>query len=134
MKTRSQAELKSKSKFKRQHDNIDGNRRKSQRLAALNRTEETTKIVDLNDDCLMAVFEVLDDLQSLFNVSIANEWLRPAARAVYRRKCGARKVKISGCNNHRSNGRAELFVPRRANRINVTGLKPALLYLRCFGP
>lgn len=52
------------------------------------------KITDLYDDCLAKCFEYLD-LRSLFNVSVANEWLRPAANDVYKRKFGRKMVQIT---------------------------------------
>lgn len=49
----------------------------------------TMKIIDLNDDCLVKIFGHLG-LNELFNVSIASEWLRPAARDVYKHKFGTK--------------------------------------------
>lgn len=55
----------------------------------------TTKITDLNDDCLVKCFKYLD-LISLFKVSVASKWLRPAANDVYNRKFGSNKVRFRG--------------------------------------
>lgn len=57
------------------------------------------KIIDLKNDCLAKIFGYLN-LQSLFNVARANEWLRPAAASVYDRKYGDIKISINSCDNY----------------------------------
>lgn len=47
--------------------------------------KSTTKIIDLNDDCLVKIFEYLN-IQNLLNVALANDWLRSAANDLYKRK------------------------------------------------
>lgn len=126
METRSQ----SKSKRKRHGENAEFKQRKSQRLALRAESVSTTrKIIDLNDDCLMSIFGRLD-LRSLFNVAIANKWLQPAARDVYKRKFGQRMLCIRQC---------EIVRPLTMLNVNecsvvVFGLKMSLQFLRCFGP
>lgn len=89
------------------------------------------KIIGLNDDCLVKVFDYLSLLE-LFNVAIANEWLRPAAAAVYKRRFGGYPVTINKCCDVRG------FIPptspyKSNDRIDIFGLKMCLRYLRCFG-
>lgn len=88
------------------------------------------KIIGLNDDCLIKIFNHLN-LLNLFNVAIANEWLRPAAAYVYKRKFGTKRVIINGCDFicHVYSAPVE-----SSNHIDIYGLKMALQYLRCFGP
>lgn len=95
----------------------------------LNSLEQPTKIIDLNDQCLEKIFKCLD-LQSLFNVAIANEWLRPAAGYVYKRKYGTRSVSLDA---RIKNGLSISASIQPNNRIIVEGLKTSLLFLRCFG-
>lgn len=88
----------------------------------------STKIIDVNDDCLEKLFELLD-LQSLFNMALANEWLRPAANEVYKRKFGQKEVRL--CVDS-SQIVERLF--EKETKIFVNGRKMCLQYLRCFGP
>lgn len=122
--------------MKRARENAEREHSKWQRTASpekpLSVAVPTTKIVDLNDDCLKKIFGYLN-LQSLFNVAIANKWLRPAARAVHSRKYAAKPIRIHGCDENitriKDPGLKEIDA-----RINVLGLKATLQYLRCFGP
>lgn len=89
------------------------------------------KIIDLSDDCLRKIFEYLD-FENLFNVAISNEWLRPAANDLVKRKYGNYPVRISGFDLH------PIFTQNQMSYecteiIDVIGLKSCLQYLRCFG-
>lgn len=53
-----------------------------------------TKITDLDDICLEKIFDHLG-FHGLFNIAVANEWLRPAARFVYKRKFGKQFILIN---------------------------------------
>lgn len=130
---------------KKRHLKIDhGNRRKSQRVLSTQKSSEhDTKIIDLNDDCLVKVFGYMD-VQNLYHVAVANEWLRPAANEVYKRRFGDAMVVLQGCEIIRPNTRANIrndsanksFVPKfndKTNLITVRGMKECLLYLRCLG-
>ena len=114
---------------KRQHENenCQNAQRKSQRL--LVKSQQPMKITDLDDDCLEKIFENLD-LRSLFNVAVANEWLRPAARVVYKRKFGVKYVRIQ--KSHHSLP-SSLKLTIAGNYILVKSLKTCLQYLRCLG-
>lgn len=72
--------------------------------------------------------EIMDlenlDLHNLFNVAITNEYLRPAAATVYKRKFGNIEVNIQ---NH------GLELTDHGNWINAFGLNMCHQYLRCFG-
>lgn len=119
-------------KRQRNTTNEDGPPRKSHRSELPNQQALSlpTKIIDLNDDCLKKVFARLN-LNNLFSVALANEWLRPAAADVYR-KFGTKQVIIHGCEDicHFIYNVPEEF----GDCIHIYGLKMALQYLRCFGP
>lgn len=109
---------------KRQRENKEDEQQKRQRsLSPDDDPMQTTKITSLNDDCLVKIFNLLG-LKDLFNVAIANEWLRPAARDVYKRKFGAKEVFIDGIRRP---------APEESHSIKIRGLKMSLQYLRCFG-
>lgn len=88
-------------------------------------TEQPTKMIDLDDDCLERIFHHLD-LISLFNVAVANEWMRPAARSVYKRPFGHKPSFIA---DYTRSSDAEPY--ECDNTIHVHGLKACLQYLRC---
>lgn len=77
-----------------------------------------TTITDLNDDCSIECFNYLD-ITSLMAVSIASEWLRPAANEVYKRKFRSKMIAIPG---------GMLF-----KRANMSEIKRYLQLLRCLG-
>lgn len=85
------------------------------------------KIIDLNDLCLEKIFDHLN-FQSLFNVAIANEFLRPAAARVYKRRFGRFHIRITG--NSFDTDRRPIFV---LHKLHIDQLKSVLLFLRCFG-
>lgn len=117
--------LQAKSKVIRECNNDDRDQQSSRRPV------KKVKIIDLNDDCLVKIFGRLD-IQSLFSVAVANEWLRPAAGEVYKRKFGAKKVRISECDDYqlRACANAPMLNPET---IAVCGLMTSLQFLRCFG-
>lgn len=88
--------------------------------------QQPTKIIDVNDHCLEKIFDYLDS-KNLFNVAIANEWLRPAAALTYRRKFGNKRVIV----NERFYGEASSKV--WSNDAVRIGIKSTLQFLRCFG-
>lgn len=99
------------------------------------------KITDLNDDCLMKCFNHLD-LASLFHAAVANEYLRPAANAVYKRKFGGKKVQIKGeqfpfwlfAANDTTLSLGLKSAPYEFDGcIQVCGLRTCLQFLRCLG-
>lgn len=105
-------------------------------------TPPPLKITDLNDDCLKKCFNYLD-LASLFAVSVANEWLRPAANVVYKRKFGAKKVQIKGeqfpfwlfsANDITMPLDLKSEPYEFDDSIHVCGIKTCLQFLRCLGP
>lgn len=104
---------------------------KQQRLTTTETTiTSPTKITDLNDDCLAKCFVYLN-LPSLFAVSVSNEWLRPAANFVYKRKFGTKKVQIK---NKPFPFWLDVDSPHVVdNCINISGLKTGLQFLRCMG-
>lgn len=140
-----------KSSIKRQRENDDCSLplSKSQRLKPLAppmdiTTEETstsaataTKIIDLNDDCLVKIFGHLDS-ENLFNVALASEFLRPAAGYVYKRKFGEKEVEITECDDfhlaaHSNACNVCASIEDWGDFITVRGLKSCLQFLRCFG-
>lgn len=116
---------------KRQHDdNVDHAYCKRKRS---NSSMQLLKIIDLSNECLERIFKRLN-LRSLFNIAIANEWLRPTASYVYKQNFGAFTV-IVCAHSTPANSDSRCF-PRLIkgnDYISVNGLKTCLLYLRCFG-
>lgn len=103
----------------------------------------STKIIDLNDDCLIKIFGYLD-LQNLFNVAVANEWLRSAAAVVYERKFGTKTVEIYQIHGTRPKTRSSAvrnyFADLSATpkewkySIDIRSSRLCFQYIRCFGP
>lgn len=88
------------------------------------------KITDLDDVCLEKIFGHLD-MYNLFNVAVSNEWLRPAAQFIYKRKFGTKMVCLTAIENC-AYSRSKLF---DVGCISiVSGLKISLQFLRCIGP
>lgn len=86
---------------------------------------------------MLKIFSFLN-LQSLFNVAIANEWLRPAARDTYKHKFSSKPIIIHDCDGFHPRTRA--YVRKQYSNtvqdvwcIYVRGLAAALSYIRCFG-
>lgn len=114
----------SSSNLKRQHEHDDSQpKSKLQRPA----TPDPMKITDFDDYCLEKICEPLD-LHDLFNLAVANEWLRPAVGIVYKRKFGTKKVCI-----RKGHGNSEIVYQAYHDYICVFGLKLSLQYLRCLG-
>lgn len=84
------------------------------------------RIIDLNDHCLEKIFELLN-FQSLFDVAISNEWLRPAASTVYKLRFDQYHVVVTG--NAFITDRRPIF---ESDKIIIDQLKSILLFLRCF--
>lgn len=82
-------------------------------------------IIDVNIDCLQRIFDRLDFV-SLFNVAVANGWLRRAARVVYQRRFGNKMIFFNITEN-------ESGIIEYGISIVITGLRKCLQYLRCFG-
>lgn len=130
---------------KRQHDENYGDlQRKMQRFESCDeKSDQITKITDLDDFCLENIFDRLN-LKDLLSVAEANKFLLPTARHVYKRNFGTKSVRISGCDDLRPNTRANArtgivnksIAPREriSGSINVRELKYVLSFLRCFGP
>lgn len=91
------------------------------------------KIIDLNDDCLQKIFGHLD-LHSLFSVAVSNEYLRPAANSVYKRKFNNRIINFHGVDVH-SNGYTNItnYFWVCFEKVSFSELKICLQFLRCFG-
>lgn len=92
-----------------------------------NITPKAKKITDLNDHCLEKIFEHLN-FQSLFNVAIANEYQRPAAALMYKRRFRLFQVELIG--NGYFLDPHPVFV---MNKLIIDQLKSMLQFLRCFG-
>lgn len=120
-----------KSIGQRRGNNKWGRYRKTNRLRSSEKSKQTTKIIDLNDDCLVKIFEHLE-LKDLYMLSIASEWLRPAAADVYVRKFGTKPVQIRGCSDPEMD--FDGLSPRENNsNIDIFSLRMCLQYLRFFG-
>lgn len=122
----------SSSNRKRRSENGNSRPSKFNRRQLASSEPTGTTITDLNDDCLLVIFEHLS-LQGLFNVGVACNWLIPAASAVYKRKFGKKRV----CINYDEDTRSEFVRGPHCdfigNQIKVQGFAECLQYLRCFG-
>ena len=139
-------ECQSNSSLKRQLNNEQRpkNEVKRQRLDPAEVKEpaavQPLKIIDLNDDCLTKIFGYLN-LRSLLNVANANEWLRPAAADVYKRKFGTKTVQLS-IHDNRPKTRSSVHndcpvqcaVPKEyKHSIEMNSSLLCFQYIRCFG-
>lgn len=100
---------------------------KSQQRLAKSHQKSATKITNLDDDCLLNIFERLD-MGSLFNVAVANEYLRPAAGIAYKKLLAERPVFIVNGDYHYA---SVPFV--YGSNVLVINLKTVLQLLRCLG-
>lgn len=90
------------------------------------------KITDLNDYCLEKIFVRLD-FHNLFNVAMANEWLRPAARFLYKRKFGNKTVVINLFPIRRNADEYYENIRIDSENVTINDFKNCLQFLRCFG-
>lgn len=115
---------------KRKYNNYDNDVHLKRKRLNPPIAKPSTKITDLFDDCLENIFERLD-LVDLFNVAVANEWLRPAACLVYKRKFGKKVVCLIAASHNLSSAAESIKLDNGS--YFVTGLTVCLQYLRCFG-
>lgn len=93
--------------------------------------QHSMAITDLNDDCLMSIFEHLD-LRNLINVAASIKCLRKAARSVYSIKFGGKIVAIDVSINSAVSG---ILAPIQIEPwIKIHDFRTCLQYLRSFGP
>lgn len=92
----------------------------------------STKITDLDDDCLRHIFEYID-LRALCNVAGSNERLRNAVRLVYVQRFTTKTVIIEIYNNFRIKMFNTMSFTETVCWITIQDLKTCLQYLRCFG-
>lgn len=120
---------------KRPNDEIDiiYQLHKRYRSAFDEQQPRSTKIIDLNDDCLMKIFDHLD-LSNLFNVAVSNEWLRTAARSVYRRKIGPICVTFDAISYSHCSALVCKAPIQIGPETSIADVKMFLQFLRCFGP
>lgn len=126
----------SKRTHKRHRENVENSLHKKHRAESSDDEEQKTKIVDLNDDCLVKIFGYLS-LESLLNVSLTNKWLKPAAVEVFKRRYGKKEIVINECDDFHPNMSGDAYEIRppkeRNTNVAIYGLKACLLYLRYFG-
>lgn len=122
---------KAKRRQQKSYEMVPAVKRRSLRLKQLGNPNSTTRITDLNDDCLQKIFQLVYT-RCLFSLAVASEWLRPAANAVFKRTNGFKRIDITRCND----GLPQInTVPSvYCQAIIVSGLKMTLQFLRCFGP
>lgn len=87
----------------------------------------TTKITDINIDCLEKIFNYLT-FEDLLNVADSNKYLKSAADLVYTLKYGSGEVCIQIHQKYFSN-----VYFNKCNRIIIYSIKTVLQTLRCFG-
>lgn len=88
----------------------------------------STKITDLNDDCLELIFMRLN-VQDFFNVAASNTRLNRSAGLVYRR-WHKKKTIILETNVNKTDSIIDIGL----NVLLINGLKQCLWFLRSFGP
>lgn len=91
----------------------------------------STKITDLNMDCLENIFKRLS-FEDLFNVADANAYLKKAADLVYTVMHGHKRVFIQDAQPHISSSCLLVFT-NSCNTIIIYSLKSVLQILRSFG-
>lgn len=117
---------------KYRHKNVDSTAAQhSPSEPTLDQLMQTTKITDLNDDCLERIFMLLD-VENLLNVKLANKWLGPAADIVYKRKFGTYSVCLYSVHNPQNTSRAVASIICEDDNINITDFKVCLQFVRCF--
>lgn len=113
-------------KRQRSLNNLSSN---SKPVAKRRRTMKTeTKITDVNNDCLVRVFEYLS-FDDLLSIAEANKRLRQAAGFVFARAFGTRAIYLNVTLSYR-----EGTVEVNDERISINDLKTSLQILRNFGP
>lgn len=123
--------ISSSNKFQRENDS--DNQTHLQENGDEPATETTTQIIDLNDHCLMQIFDYLD-LQNLFNITMASASLRPAALKLYKIKFGRKIIHLTQCDyTYRPEKLHAIKICVLNTIVYVYGLKTCLLYLRYFG-
>lgn len=106
-----------------EHDDTEEPPTKQQKLDS----DETLKITDLKESCLMNIFSRLD-LPSLLNVAMANKHLQVVAASTFGREFGEKTFCLQNVN--------KFHQPRIStldDDIYVRGLALCLPFLRCFG-
>lgn len=99
---------------------------------------EATKITDLDDDCLMEISNHLNHLE-LYNVAVSNEFLREAARSIYKRKFATKRVRIScvrpyPLGSHYSDRCAPFVgICETTHPFEIGDLQTSLRFIRLFG-
>lgn len=120
--------LNSSAKRRLEHKENLPSKRPTEDSSPAEESAQLSKIIDLDDVCLDKIFMPLN-IKDLFSVAVGNEWLRPAANFVYKRKFGDKKVWFSRVHSTQS-----------TNALNNIGVfiiiydfKTCLEFLRCFG-
>lgn len=108
---------------------------KRQRANSTSDTASSKKIIDLDDDCLEKIFGYLD-FHSVLSVAVANEYLRPAANYVYKRKFKDKIINIHEIAKHHSwvAGHVKHGITVCFEKVNLFDLKACLQFIRCLGP
>lgn len=128
--------LQSKSEKKRHRKSDKTSHHKKQRHEPAGDADQEMKITDLNDHCLIKLFEYLD-IDSLLNVTVACNHLIPTSADVFHRRYGRKEIVFNECDDFRPNTCDDDYIIRSAKERNtsltISGLKTSLLYLRTFG-
>lgn len=112
---------------KREHES-DGSTPRPKRKHPAALAKPPLKIIDLNDDCLEKIFHQLSILD-LFNVAVANEWLRPAAGNVFRRRFGHTTIVFNANQQHYYSD----YQHSDGEFFQINDLKSFLQRIRCLG-
>lgn len=100
---------------------------KRQKLMPTCEISPTANITDLNDDCLLKIFELLE-LEDHLNIANANKYLNPAASWIFNKTQGEKTIFLE---DFHIGTRTPIVVSRE--KIYIRGLNTAFKFLRCFG-
>lgn len=115
------------------NDDVSSSQKRQRSNGSTDDTQGPKRIIDLDDDCLEKIFDHLD-LHSLFMVAVSNEWLRPAANLVYKRKFNDKILNIHSINVHPNpyaNIREYFWIC--FEKVSFSDFKICLQFLCCFG-
>lgn len=87
--------------------------------------DESTKITDLNYDCLEKIFDYMD-FNTFFNMALSNKSLQRSAVLAFKRKFGNNEFRLLPAT-------ALDLRPIKIISISIVGLKNCLQFVRCFG-
>lgn len=93
----------------------------------VNDANTTTKLTDVNTDCLQIVFNYLN-LRDLLNIADANKYVKSAAELIFVRIFGKKTIFLRVMFAY-----SEEMLEMSQQKIEINALKTSLQLMRCFG-